>query len=113
MAQSEVAVARSLESRRVGKKLSPCRLLLLPTALLLVALVPALARADTHTFLIADNLFPTEGAGAFGPANDYPSSIVVSGLSGTVTKVTATVLDLNSASGDDIDMVLVGPKGRR
>ncbi len=95
------------------KKRGIRRLCLLPTALVLLALAPALARADTHTFLNTDDLNPANGAGTYGPATKYPSSIVVSGLSGTVTKASVTLIGLSSASPDDIDMVITGPNGQQ
>jgi hypothetical protein len=87
----------------------PAGLLPLAAALVLVALTPAPARAETHTFLNMDDLYPSEGAGTNGPATHYPSTIAVSGLAGSVTRVTVTLIDLESASPDDIDMVLTGP----
>jgi hypothetical protein len=80
-------------------------------SLLLAALAPAgAAAAETRTFLNTDHEFPTGDAnGLFGPAKHYPSTIAVAGVDGTVTKVTATVIGLDSASADDIDMALVGP----
>jgi hypothetical protein len=47
-----------------------------------------------------------------GPASLYPSQITVSGVTGTVTKVTVSVYDLNHTWADDIDMLLVGPGGQ-
>src|ERR1700712_916933 len=88
------------------------RVLLLPAALLLGALAPPAVRAETRTFVKIGALFPSGGANSFGPANEYPSSIVVSGVSGTVTKATVTVLDLDSGSPDDTDMVIAGPNGQ-
>jgi hypothetical protein len=46
------------------------------------------------------------------PASPYPSSITVTGLVGTISKVTATITNLSHGSPDDIDMLLVGPNGR-
>lgn len=48
-----------------------------------------------------------------GPANPYPSLITVSGLSGTFSKVTATVSGISHTSVKDIDVLLVGPGGER
>jgi hypothetical protein len=81
--------------------------------LLLAALGPADAvAAETRTFLNTDQEFPTgDSNGVFGPATHYPSTIAVTGVAGTVTKVTATVTGLGSSSPDDIDMALVGPDG--
>jgi hypothetical protein len=107
---------RPLKSPRVERelrKLRTCRPLLFATALLLAALVPAVAQGETHTFLNTNDLYPKDLAGTFGPANQYPSSIVVSGLSGTVTKATVTLIDLNSSSPDDIDMVITGTNGQQ
>lgn len=89
------------------------RTLPLAAALLIGVLVPASARAETHTFLNMADLVPTGGAGDFGPAGKYPSSIVISGLSGTVTRATVTLIDLDSSSPDDIDMVITGPNGQQ
>jgi hypothetical protein len=85
--------------------------LLAPLTLLLVALAPGLARAETHTFLNATDLFP-EGQAIFGPATVYPSTIPVSGIQGTVTKVTVTLLDFGPGKPDDTDIALRGPNGQ-
>jgi uncharacterized repeat protein (TIGR01451 family)/uncharacterized delta-60 repeat protein len=45
------------------------------------------------------------------PASPYPSSITVTGLVGSITKLTATVTNLSHGSPDDVDMLLVGPTG--
>jgi hypothetical protein len=89
--------------------------MLVPLAVvaLLAVFVPSAAQAETHTFLNTDDLGPSGGAGEFGPAGKYPSSIVVSGLSGTVTRVAVTLISLDSSSPDDIDMVLTGPNGQQ
>ncbi len=42
----------------------------------------------------------------------YPSTILVSGLSGTVGKVTATVSNLTHEFAPDIDLLLVSPSGQ-
>ncbi|HYU62131.1 MAG TPA: hypothetical protein VEK39_15355 [Solirubrobacterales bacterium] len=96
-----------MRKRRAG------RFRALPLALLLVMLLPAIARAETHTFLNTADLYPSGGAGDVGPANHYPSTIVVAGLSGTVTKATVTLIGYRSASPDDTDMVITGPNGQQ
>lgn len=48
-----------------------------------------------------------------GPGNPYPKLIVVSGLSGQATKVTATVNGLTHPGVGDVDLLLVGPGGQR
>jgi subtilisin-like proprotein convertase family protein len=87
---------------------------LLPAvALLSVAAPPGVARAETRSFTHLETLFPAEEGKTVGAANHYPSAIDVSGVLGTVTKVSVTTVDLKSEFGDDIDMLLVGPNGVR
>ncbi|MEO6391046.1 MAG: VCBS repeat-containing protein [Pyrinomonadaceae bacterium] len=47
-----------------------------------------------------------------GKANPYPSNIVVAGLTGTVSKVTVTLNQINHTFPDDLDVLLVGPVGQ-
>jgi hypothetical protein len=91
------------------------RALLVPlaAALLLFVMGPVTAGAETHTFLNLTHLYPSEGAGTGGPATHYPSTISISGLSGRVTKATVTLIGLESASPDDIDMVITGSNGQK
>jgi hypothetical protein len=83
---------------------------LVSATLLLLLLAPVAARADTHTFLNLQGYGPGENGGTVGAANNYPGTVAVSGLTGTVTKVTVTVLDLTT-HGTELDMALVGPNG--
>jgi extracellular elastinolytic metalloproteinase len=54
------------------------------------------------------------GTGAGAPANPYPSSIEVSGLTGTISKVTVDLFDFNfTIFPDDVDLLLVGPGGQK
>ena len=48
-----------------------------------------------------------------GPASPYPSTINVSGLSGTPLKVTVTLDGLTHGALSDVDMMLVAPNGER
>ncbi|MEH7755174.1 hypothetical protein V7457_29500 [Bacillus toyonensis] len=50
--------------------------------------------------------------GAAGIANPYPSSIVVNGMSGVISKITVTLKNINSTFPDDIGVLLVGPQGQ-
>jgi len=51
---------------------------------------------------------PTSGNGS-----PYPASIIASGLTGTVTKVTATLSGFGHSFPDDVDVLLVGPGGQK
>jgi len=46
------------------------------------------------------------------PANPYPSIITVSNLTGSITKITATLSDLSHSYPADLDILLVGPHGQ-
>ena len=48
-----------------------------------------------------------------GKATPYPSVIAVSGLTGNVTRVTATLRGYSHTWPDDVDVLLVGPGGQR
>ncbi len=47
-----------------------------------------------------------------GPAEPYPSTILISGLTGTVFKITVTLSNLTHTFPDDVDVILVGPRGQ-
>jgi uncharacterized repeat protein (TIGR01451 family) len=53
------------------------------------------------------------GTGASGPASLYPSPITVSGLEGSITKVTVTLNGFTNSFPDNVDILLVGPDGRQ
>ncbi len=50
--------------------------------------------------------------GNTGPASVYPSAIAVSGLVGSVLKVTVSLQGLSHAGPDDLDILLVAPNGQ-
>lgn len=53
------------------------------------------------------------GDGARGRATPYASTITASGLTGAITDVNVTLTNLNHLNPDDLDIVLVGPTGKR
>jgi subtilisin-like proprotein convertase family protein len=46
-------------------------------------------------------------------ADPYPSTITVSNVFGTVSKVTVTLVDVTHTFPDDVDILLVGPQGQK
>ncbi len=50
---------------------------------------------------------------AVGAATPYPSDIVVSGVTGTVQKVTLTLTGLSHVFVEDVDIMVVGPTGAK
>jgi uncharacterized repeat protein (TIGR01451 family) len=63
--------------------------------------------ATNATFSTGPILIPTNGA-----AQPYPSTIVVSGVTGAVQKVTVTLKNLTHPLPDQLDMLLRGPGGQ-
>jgi len=61
----------------------------------------------------------TNGAAIFlndsprSKATPYPSTIVASGLSGAITDINITLNNVNHTFIDDVDILLVGPSGKR
>ena len=101
--------------RNSGSLARACGLLVaVGFALLAGWLLPAgaAAKTQTYTYLSTDDLYPTGGAGTYGPAYKYPSTVTVSGLPRKVTKVRLTILGYQSARPTDTDLVLSGPNGR-
>lgn len=74
-------------------------------------MLPAGARAETRTFVDTTPLAPMDG-GVQGPAIEYPSTIEVGGVAGTVTGVRVTLFAYGSASPDDADVGISGPNGQ-
>lgn len=64
----------------------------------------AVVFSNTDPIVISD-------AAAIGTANPYPSDIVISGTTGTVTNVTVTLNTFNHTFPDDVDIMLVAPGG--
>ncbi|UGS36913.1 IPT/TIG domain-containing protein [Capillimicrobium parvum] len=50
--------------------------------------------------------------GTQGPATPYPSTINVTGMTGAVTNVTATITGFSHTFPSDVDILLVGPSGQ-
>ncbi len=67
--------------------------------------------ASAQTTFTNSNPITIDGVNA-GPATPYPSTIDISGLSGSISKVTATIEGLSHTWPEDIDILLVGPGGQ-
>ena len=48
-----------------------------------------------------------------GVSSPYPAEVVVSGLPGSITKATVSLSNFSHLAPDDVDILLVGPDGRR
>jgi hypothetical protein len=55
---------------------------------------------------------PTGPSGT-SPGSPYPSSINVAGLAGAITKLTVTLHNINHERPDDLQILLVGPTGKK
>ncbi len=73
-------------------------------------------QAQTTFNNLATITIPASGTGNANPASPatpYPSNITVSGMSGSITKLTLTLHNLSHTATNDIDMLLVGPTGAK
>ena len=59
------------------------------------------------------NTIKIPSSGNSGPASVFPSTISVSGVTDTVSKVTVTLRGMTHTSPDDMDVLLVGPAGQK
>jgi hypothetical protein len=75
------------------------------------------APANGNTFSNTIAIPIADGTGAsppytHGKGSPYPSNITVSGLAGTVSKVTVTLHGVTHTNPDDLDILLAGPHGQ-
>ena len=99
-------------SLRVRPAVAGVTALLLALAWYVLGAPPASADGPTTFSNTASIAIPKTGsANQKGPADPYPSSIDVSGMTGSVTKVTVTYHDLTHSILNDIDSMVVAPTG--
>ncbi|MGH2594670.1 MAG: IPT/TIG domain-containing protein [Actinomycetota bacterium] len=77
----------------------------IPVAILILGVAAAPAQATTFSNTTSITI---PDSGLFSP---YPSTIAVSGLTGTITKVTVTLHGFTTFAGQDIDVIVIGPDG--
>ncbi|MFL6208009.1 MAG: proprotein convertase P-domain-containing protein [Pyrinomonadaceae bacterium] len=71
---------------------------------------------SSQTFTNATAIvIPATGTGVStgAPANPYPSAITVAGVTNPITKVTVTLKQISHTFPSDVDVLLVGPTGRK
>ena len=76
----------------------------------LVIILIVMANVKSQTFTSSGAITINNGANV--AASPYPSTINISGLSGSITKLTVTVSGFNNLTPRDVDMLLVGPGGQ-
>ncbi len=77
-----------------------------PLAVALAAAAPARAQVFSNLSPI-----PVSDPTPVGAADPYPSTITVSGMTGTITDVDVSVLGWRHTFPDDVDIMIVGPTG--
>jgi subtilisin-like proprotein convertase family protein len=78
-----------------------------------LGVVNASSVAVSITSSIAIPASGSTGAATGAPSDPYPSWITLSGLAGTVSKVTVTLNSFSHTFPDDVDVLLVGPGGQK
>lgn len=106
-----------LPSRPFRQRLSPSgrfliRLRFAIIAALVLNVVFSMPQSATAQSTFTNPTRITISDDLFLEASPYPSNITVSGLSGSVSKVTVTLTDLNFGFPRDVDILLVGPNGQ-
>jgi len=87
-------------------------LTLVSAGLPLITAAPAAADGPTTFSNAAPIAIPATGSpNQVGPADPYPSSIAVAGMTGPVTKVTVSFNNLTHPTLNDVDALLVAPTG--
>ncbi len=80
--------------------------------LAIILSMAARTQAATASFSNATQI-TIPASGTSGRASPYPSNIMVSGVTGTVSKVTVTLTNIGHTYPDDIDILLVSPAGQK
>src|SRR5436190_646931 len=76
----------------------------------LLALVATSANIEAAVFSNPTSInLPASGT----TATPFPSPISVAGMVGTITKITVTLNDINHPRPDDLEILLVGPTGKK
>ena len=85
---------------------------LLALGWLAVASPPAVADGPTTFSNTTAIAVPATGsANQTGPGSPYPSTITVAGMTGAVTDVAVTFHDLTHGALNDVDAMVVAPRG--
>lgn len=104
-----VSMARAPQTKQKTRRLSSRRLSLLTAFLLSVGTL--MATATVALAVVFANTAPIT-IPSTGSASPYPSSINVSGLTGTISDVNVDLRGLSHAFPDDVAVLLVGPGGQ-
>ncbi|HEX7176093.1 MAG TPA: proprotein convertase P-domain-containing protein, partial [Pyrinomonadaceae bacterium] len=67
----------------------------------------------THANAAPITILDTPRVGGIAPSSPYPSAINVSGVTGTVSKVSARLNNFSHTFPGDVDVLLVGPGGQK
>ena len=81
----------------------------LPTLALLVA---SAIGAQAQTTFSNNTPIAVPGTGTVGVSNPYPSTINVTGMSGSIDEVSVTITNFTHTWPSDVDFLLVGPGGQ-
>jgi len=84
---------------------------MIPLAVLVATLALAATAGASAVTFTNSGFITVPATGTFGIAAPYPSTILVSGLSGTITNATVTLEGVRHTFAADLVVLLVGPTG--
>jgi hypothetical protein len=103
----------TITNTRVPPTIDPARFTRTPTETLTPSVTVTLTPTSTATITQTPTLTPAITINTIGNASPYPATTNVTGLTGTITKVTVQLTNFNHTFPDDVAMLLANGNGQK